>query len=96
MVESYRILGRPMAKEYHFKTRYSLLEVLDGKLGGLGFPAKKFFGNRNISFVEKRKVELEHYLNRAAGSGKTELYRFIKQVKDCDFNRSLSKSFSLE
>lgn len=83
LVEKYKILGRTITKNYHFKTRYSKLEVLDRKLGGMGLPGKKFFGNKDPSFVEKRRVELQAYLNKVARSDKPEFYRFVKQIKDC-------------
>lgn len=35
-----------------------MLEALDTKLGGAGFPGKKWFGNKSRKFVEERKVEL--------------------------------------
>ncbi len=56
--EKYKILGRTVINKFNFKTRYSMLEVLDGKLGGMGLPGKKIFGNKSPSFVEKRKSEL--------------------------------------
>ena len=80
-----------MVNKYHFQTRYSLLEALDEKLGGKGFPEKKFFGNKKPSFVERRRKELSEYLNRVANSGKPEFLGFVKQIKDTDFNRSLGK-----
>lgn len=83
LVEKYKILGRTITKSYPFRTRYSKLEVLDKKLGGMGLPGKKFFGNKEPSFVEKRKVELQAYLNKVARSDKPEFYRFVKQIKDC-------------
>ena len=73
-----------------------MLEVLNEKLGGREFPGKKFFGNKNSSFVEKRKVELQHYLNKMARGKKPEFLKFVKQIKDSDFNLSLNKSFSIE
>ena len=85
-----------MVNKYRFQTRYSLLEALDEKLGGMGFPEKKFFGNKKPSFLERRKKELSEYLNRVASSGKPEFLRFVKQIKDIDFNRSLGKNFSLD
>ena len=57
-----------MVNKYHFKTRYSMLEILDRKLGGKGFPQKKYWGNKKPSFIEKRKVDLEKYLNKVARS----------------------------
>ena len=73
-----------------------MLEALDRKLGGLDFPSKKIFGNKNPSFVEKRKKELESYLNRVARGGKKEFLKFVKQIKDCEYNLSLDKKFHLE
>ena len=96
LLEKYKILGRAMVNKYRFQTRYSLLEALDEKLGGMGFPEKKFFGNKKPSFVERRRKELSEYLSRVANSGKPEFLRFIYQIKDSDFNSSLSKTFSLD
>jgi len=56
--EKYKVLGRTVIKKYHFKTRYSMLEVLDAKLGGMGLAGKKIFGNKSAGFVEKRKIDL--------------------------------------
>ena len=85
-----------MFNKYNFRTRYSMLEVLNEKLGGPDFPGKKFFGNKDPSFVAKRKVELERYLNKVARARKPEFLKFVKQIKDSDFNLSLNKSFSIE
>jgi len=93
---TYKILSRTVINKYSFKTRYSMLEVLDAKLGEMGLPSKKLFGNKNPSFIEKRKVELEVYLNRVARSGKAEFYKFVKQIKDHEFNVSLKEKFSIE
>lgn len=49
----------------------------------MGLPGKKFFGNKDPSFIQKRKVELQAYLNKLARSDQPEFYRFIKQIKDC-------------
>jgi hypothetical protein len=83
LVEKYKVFGKTITKKYEFRTRYSMLEVLDRKLGGMELPGKKFFGNKDRSFVEKRKVDLEAYLNKVARSNKPEFYRFVKQIKDC-------------
>jgi hypothetical protein len=69
---------------------------LDAKLGGMGLPGKKIFGNKSPSFVEKRKSDLQVYLNRVARSRKPELYKFVKQIKDNEFNISLTEKFSIE
>lgn len=82
LLEKYKVLTKTITKKYEFKTRYSMLEVLDRKLGEMGLPGKKFFGNKERSFIEKRKVDLEAYLNKVARSGKPEFYRFVKQIKD--------------
>lgn len=73
-----------------------MLEGLDEKLGGLGLPAKKWFGNKNPAFVEKRKEELVSYLNKAARCRKIPFYKFVKQIKDTDYNASLNEAFSIE
>ena len=73
-----------------------MLYVLDAKLGGMGLPGKKIFGNKSPSFVEKRKSDLQVYLNRVARSRKPELYKFVKQIKDNEFNISLTEKFSIE
>jgi hypothetical protein len=70
LLEQYKILGRPICNKYRFTTRYSMLEVLAEKLGTAGFPGKKFFGNKSPIFLERRKVELQDYLNRAAKAAK--------------------------
>lgn len=94
--EKYKVLGRTVINKYNFKTRYSMLEVLDAKLGGMGLPGKKIFGNKSASFVEKRKIDLEGYLNRVARCSNAEFLNFIKQIKDNDFNVSLKERFSIE
>lgn len=40
-----------------------MLESLNDKIKGKGFPPKKIFGNKNKDFIEKRKKDLEIYLN---------------------------------
>jgi hypothetical protein len=94
--EQYQVLKRNVSNQYPFRTRYSLLEALDEKLGGIGLPAKKWFGNRSREFVEKRRVELEEYLNRAAKSKKSAFYKFVAQIRDNTFNSSLNQPFSIE
>ena len=93
--ESYKILGRTVINKCEFKTRYSMLEVLDRKVGEMALPGKKIFGNRNPDFVEKRKVDLENYLNRVARCGKAEFFKFVKQIKNNEFNASLNQRFSI-
>jgi hypothetical protein len=56
--EKCKVLGRTVINKYKFKTRYSMLEILDAKLGGMGLPGKKIFGNKSVSFVEKRRIDL--------------------------------------
>jgi hypothetical protein len=73
-----------------------MLEALDAKVGGMGLPGKKLFGNKNPAFLEKRKVELEAYLNRLARCPKPEFLKFVKQIKDNEFNVSLKQKFSIE
>lgn len=51
MREEYQIFKRKMVNKYEFRTRYSLLEALDSKVGGRGLPGKKLFGNKDPSFV---------------------------------------------
>ena len=94
--EQFTIFRKTITKEYMFKTRFSMLEALDEKLGGLGLPAKKWFGNKNPAFVEKRRGELEDYLNKAARCRKIPFYKFIKQIQDTHFNASLNEAFSIE
>jgi len=45
LIETFHVLKRKVVKEYCFRTRYSMLETLDEKLGGMGLPKKKWFGN---------------------------------------------------
>jgi hypothetical protein len=73
-----------------------MLEVLDEKLGYMGLPTKKWFGNRSKEFVERRKLELEEYLNRVARSKKAAFYKFVAQVKNTTFNNGLTEAFSIE
>ena len=73
-----------------------MLEVLDSKVGGMGLPGKRIFGNKSPSFIEKRKFELEACLNRLARSQKPEFLKFVKQIKDNEFNVSLKQKFSIE
>lgn len=94
--EEYQILKRTVTKHYHFRTRYSLLEALDEKLGGAGLPAKKWFGNRSVQFVERRRGELEEYLNKAARSKKAAFYKLVSQIKDTAFNEGMKLPFSIE
>lgn len=72
-----------------------MLESLDVKMGEMGLPGKKVFGNKNPSFIEKRKAELEAYLNRVASSGNDEFYKFVRQIKDNEFNLCLTEKFSI-
>ncbi len=39
--EQYQVLKRTLSNHYHFRTRYSLLEALDERLGGAGLPAEE-------------------------------------------------------
>lgn len=94
--EEFTILRRKVARDYKFTTRYSKLERLDERLGEMGLPKKKWFGNKSVEFVEKRKVELEKYLNKITLCRKTEFYQFVKQIKNGDFNRGLLEKFSIE
>jgi hypothetical protein len=49
-----------------------------------------------VQFVEKRRGELEEYLNRAARSKKVAFYKFVSQIKDTAFNEGLKLPFSIE
>ena len=73
-----------------------MLENLDRKLGELGLPGKKWFGNKNKDFIERRKGELEAYLNKAARSPKAPLLRFVGQIKAASYNAGLKEKFSIE
>lgn len=72
-----------------------MLENLDHQLGQLGFPGKKWFGNKNKEFIERRKVELEDYLNKAARSVKAPLLIFVGQIKAASYNSGLKEAFSI-
>jgi hypothetical protein len=51
-------LGRRISNLVEFRTRYSMLEKLNSKLGKSSFPPKKLFGNKDIKFVDKRRKQL--------------------------------------
>lgn len=70
--------------------------MLDERLGGMGLPAKKWFGSRSVEFVERRRGELERYLNGIAGRKRTIFLQFVRQIKDGEYNRSLKEKFSIE
>lgn len=93
--EEFSVLRRKVSRSYCFMTRYSKLERLDERLGGMGLPKKKWFGNKSVGFVEKRKMELEKYLNKIASCNKAEFYKFVKQIKDGDFNQGFKLKFSI-
>ena len=58
-----------------------MLEKLDSKLGGsMGFPPKKWFGNKSKDFLEKRREELEAYLNQIKNSAGVPLYYVIRDA----------------
>lgn len=59
-------------------------------------PAKKLFGSRSVEFVERRRGELERYLNRIAGCKRTVFYQFVRQIKDGEYNRSLKEKITIE
>lgn len=61
----------------------------------MGLPKKKWFGNKSVDFVEKRKMELEKYLNKIACCNKPEFYKFVKQIKDGEFNQGFKEKFSI-
>jgi len=46
--EEFSVLRRKIFREYKFTTRYSKLERLDERLGGMGLPKKKWFGNKKV------------------------------------------------
>lgn len=93
--EEFYVLRRKVSRSYNFSTRYSKLERLDERLGEMGLPEKKWFGNKSVEFVEKRKTELEKYLNKIACCNKPEFYKFIKQIKDGEFNHGFKEKFSI-
>jgi hypothetical protein len=94
--EEFSVLRRKVVRSYCFSTRYSKMERLDERLGGMGLPKKKWFGNRSVEFVEKRKAELEKYLNRIAQCRKPAFYIFVQQIKNGDFNNGFKQKFSIE
>lgn len=66
LTESFRVLGRTVCEKYQFRTQYSKLEKLSEKLKSGQFPEKKWLGNKSVSFIEKRKLLLQNYLNKMA------------------------------
>ena len=54
--EKYKVLGRTVINKYNFKTRYSMLEVLDSKLGGMGLPGKKFSATKVLHSWRKERL----------------------------------------
>ena len=58
-----------------------MLEKLNEKLRNKSFPPKKFFGNKDIKFVEDRKKQLEYFLNQISVDRSIDFLKFAKQVK---------------
>lgn len=65
MTTSSSFNGRNISTSYNFKTRYSKLlklhETLEEK--PFSFPQKKIFGSKSATFIKKRMIELQYYLN---------------------------------
>lgn len=95
LVQSFLVFRKNITEVYKFKTRYSKLKALNDKIGGKGFPVKKYFGNKNKDFIEKRKKELEVYLNGLCAGKSREFYNFVLQIKTLSFEADKKKHFRL-
>lgn len=73
-----------------------MLEKLNQKLGKKSFPAKKYFGNKDKKFVAERKKQLEYFLNEISEERSVEFLKFVKQIKEADFNKEVGKKFELD
>lgn len=93
--ESFKVFRKIITEKYKFRTQYSKLEKLSQKLGKDRFPGKKWFGNKEADFIEKRKKELESYLNQIAKSRRPEFLEFVYQIKQANLIADYSKPFGL-
>lgn len=53
------------------------------------------FGNKEPKFIEKRKQDLEKYLNDQAAKKTPEFLEFIKQIKSANFYADYKLDFKL-
>lgn len=73
-----------------------MLWKLSEKVGNLElFPPKKIFGNKNELFIKERMQLLTKYLNYCGRSPNKEFMKFLKQIKDRNFDQEMEKSFKL-
>jgi hypothetical protein len=46
--------------------------------------------------VAERKKQLEYFLNEISAERSAEFLRFVKQIKEADFNKDLNRKFLLD
>lgn len=95
LLESFKVFRKTITEKYKFKTRYSKLQMLNQKIGGKAFPSKKLFGNKNKDFVQKRKKELECYLNGLCSGMHPQFLSFIAQIKNSSLEACYRTPFRL-
>lgn len=100
---SYQLrVRRDMDEGYHISKRYGQFEELHKKLKrSYNFdailPAKRLLGNMDVEFIQARKVELQHYLdrllsNRSIAGSKVIDEFFRSQIESPNVNRRMTPS----
>jgi hypothetical protein len=91
LTENKEIRGKNCASTYQFNTRYSKLLALHDKMKpSATFPPKKILNSRKPEFLEKRKEELEKYLNEIALDKNDTLNQFVLQIKKASLNSDIA------
>lgn len=90
LTENKTVRGRHCSSQYVFNTRYSKLLTLHERIKPqTTFPAKKLFNSKSGEFVEKRKQQLELYLNEIAKETNRTFEEFVGQIKKASNNSEL-------